>query len=89
MTDCDEPSLRSAIKSRVLSVVVGLHVIDETAVNPRNTVPETSSDLGRVRLGSHLEAADILLRDDMRHFAYNAEPSHPFLDAAYVVSATV
>ncbi len=82
ITDCGEASLRSAIKSGVLSVVVGLHVIDETAANPRDPVPELRLIWDVCDWDRIVRPADILLRDDMRHFAYNAEPSHPFLDDA-------
>jgi len=82
ITECDDASLRSAIKSGVLSVVVGLHVIDETAANPRDPVPELRLIWDVCDWDRIVKPADILLRDDMRHFAYNAEPSHPFLDAA-------
>lgn len=36
----DEEHLRAAIKSRSLSVLVGIHAIDETAAHPRDPVPQ-------------------------------------------------
>jgi hypothetical protein len=40
ITEQDGVHLTAAIKSGALSVLVGIHAIDETAANPRDPVPQ-------------------------------------------------
>jgi hypothetical protein len=82
VTDQHETSLRASISRSELCVFVGLHAIDETAANPRGPVPELRLIWELCDWERIVKPADVLLRDDIRHFAYNGEASHPFLDAA-------
>lgn len=81
VTQCHETALRAAVESGKLRVIVGLHAIDETAANPRDPAPELRLIYDLCDWDRVVKPTDILLEDDVRHFAYNGESSHPFLHA--------
>jgi hypothetical protein len=81
ITDQHERILRATIRSGELCVFVGVHAIDETAANPGDPVPELRLIWELCDWERIIKPADVLLEDDVRHFAYNGEAGHPFLDA--------
>jgi hypothetical protein len=77
----DEEHLRATIKSGSLSVLAGIHAIDETAAHPRDPVPQLRLIWELCDWERIVKPADILLIDDIKQFAYNGDTAHPFIDA--------
>lgn len=76
----DEERLRQAIKSGKLSVLAGIHAIDETAAHPLDPVPQLRLIWELCDWERIVKPADILLIDDIKQFAYNGDAAHPFID---------
>ncbi len=77
----DEEHLRAAIKSRSLSVLVGIHAIDETAAHPRDPAPQLRLIWELCDWDRIVKPADLMLMDDIRHFAFSGDAALPFIDA--------
>jgi hypothetical protein len=77
----DEEHLRAAIESRSLSVLAGFHAIDETAAHPRDPVPQLRLIWELCDWDRIVKPADMLLVDDIKHFAFSGDAAHPFMDA--------
>jgi hypothetical protein len=81
ITAKDDEHLREAIRSGSLSLLAGIHAIDETAAHPRDAVPQLRLIWELCDLGRIVKPADILLMDDIRHFAFSGDAAHPFVEA--------
>ena len=77
----DEERLRQAIKSGKLSVLAGIHAIDETAAHPRDPAPQLRLTWELFDWERIVKPADIMLMDDIRHFAFSGDAALPFIDA--------
>jgi hypothetical protein len=81
ITARDEASLRAAIRSGAVSVLVGIHAIDETAANRRDPVPQLRLIRELCDWERIVKPADILLMDDIKHFAFSGDAARPFIEA--------
>jgi len=81
ITERVEASLRAAIKSGALSVLVEIHAIDETAASRRDPVPQLRLIWELCDWDRIVKPADMLLVDDIKHFAFSGDAAHPFIEA--------
>jgi hypothetical protein len=77
----DEEHLRATIKSGSLSVLAGIHAIDETAAHPRDPVPQLCLIWELCDWDRIVKSADMLLGDDIKHFVYSGDAALPLMDA--------
>jgi hypothetical protein len=80
----DEVRLREAIKSQKLSILPGILAVDETVANqgrPEFIVPQLRLILELCDWDRIVKSPDILLTDDIRHFAFDGAAGHPFVEA--------
>jgi len=84
----DEARLRRSIESGRLAVLLSILNIQETidARDPKIVLPQLRLILSLTDWDHFVKPHDMLLTDDIRHFAWNGDPDRPFLGES-VVSA--
>ena len=84
LTASDLAELRSEIETRKLDVVSNILNIQETidalhSKTPQVVIPQLELIADLIDWGRFVKPSDMLLTDDVRHFAYRGEASSPFL----------
>ncbi len=82
VTADDESRLRSAISSYKLVILPGIVTIDETCANrkrPDLIVPQLKLILSLCDWDRVVKPHDMMVVQDIKHFAYDGAPSHPFI----------
>ena len=83
-TSADIADLRKAIYGRGLSIILGIHVLEEILLNrrasPQELVARVKLTLSLASIRRIVKPCDQLLADDIRSYAAHGAPARPFVD---------